>query len=111
MHTSGREAHSAAPLGRRLLELKVLGMEGPEGTGSLEQDEQRLAELPGADAGSGSGGGDGGQQRLRAALVYRMGQKRLARAWLVRAKAELQGLLALLRDMDDRLAGLERAKA
>eukprot|EP00198_Chlamydomonas_reinhardtii_P011708 XP_001701045.1 predicted protein [Chlamydomonas reinhardtii] len=47
---------------------------------------------------------------LRAALVYRMGQKQLARAWLVRAKAELTNLLALMRDMETRRSSLERAK-
>lgn len=38
-------------------------------------------------------------RRLRAALVYRMGQKQLARTWLIRAKGELRNLVALMRDM------------
>ncbi|PNW80530.1 hypothetical protein CHLRE_07g321200v5 [Chlamydomonas reinhardtii] len=114
----------------RLLEIKVLELEGAEGTGSLEQDEQLLARLDAQAAASLAEDAPGKlvyppapkqqqqhkereherTRRLRAALVYRMGQKQLARAWLVRAKAELTNLLALMRDMETRCSSLERAK-
>ncbi|KAG2450452.1 hypothetical protein HYH02_004954 [Chlamydomonas schloesseri] len=119
----------------RLLEIKVVELEGEaEGTGSLEQDEALFARLDAEAAASLDKDAPGklvypqppgeqqqqqqqqqqqGQERkrrLRAALVYRMGQKQLARAWLVRAKAELTNLLALMRDMEARCSSLERAK-
>ncbi|GLC33172.1 hypothetical protein PLESTB_000362900 [Pleodorina starrii] len=103
----------------RLLEIKVTELEGSEGTGSLEDDERLLASMaqqqqqqPAGQPVAGQQPHDGGhgQRRLRAALVYRMGQKRLGRAWLVRAKGELTTLLALMRDMQSRQDALERAK-
>ncbi|GFR47156.1 hypothetical protein Agub_g8847, partial [Astrephomene gubernaculifera] len=108
----------------RLLELKVVDLEGSEGTGSLEADEELLRSLDQATsapllaAPSGAPAAAATQQReeqqqrqrrLRAALVYRMGQKQLARAWLVRAKAELRGLMAVMREMQARQEALERA--
>ncbi|KAG2440994.1 hypothetical protein HXX76_003847 [Chlamydomonas incerta] len=111
----------------RLLEIKVVELEGVVGTGSLEQDEQLFARLDAEAAASLAEDAPGKlvyprapeqqpkqeqerTRRLRAALVYRMGQKQLARAWLVRAKAELTNLLALMRDMEARCSSLERAK-
>lgn len=83
----------------RLLELKVLELEGVEsGTGSLENDERLMMR-------SGEGGGRGGEEALllsgreRMALVYRMGQKRLAREYLDYGKELLEremGYLASL---------------
>lgn len=108
----------------RLLEIKVVELEGEEGTGPLEQDEQLLAQLDAQDAAassssssSGSSQGSGASEaaedvrrrRLRAAVVYRAGQKRLARAWLVRAKGELTRLLALMREMQGRQEAMDRA--
>jgi hypothetical protein len=70
----------------RLLELKVLELEGEtEGTGPLEADATRLET-------------DGPRLApwLRACLVYRAGQKALARAYLGAARAELQATLRAL---------------
>ena len=70
----------------RLLEVQVVQLEGAdEGTGPLEADEARLAE-------------DGHKLApwLRGVLVYRAGQKRLARAYLEAARAELQETLRRL---------------
>jgi hypothetical protein len=81
----------------RLLEAKVAELESSEtGTGSLAADE-RLLEAS-AEASAEGGGGGGGAQGLRvvlspaqrAALVYRVGQKRLARGYQLYAA----GLLA-----------------
>ncbi|KXZ56254.1 hypothetical protein GPECTOR_1g221 [Gonium pectorale] len=95
----------------RLLELKVLDLEGAEGTGTLEEDERLLRAMNSAGAGAAEGPAAAApsERRLRAALVYRIGQKQLARAWLVRAKGELANLLALMRDMQSRQDALERA--
>lgn len=102
----------------------MVELEGEEGTGPLEQDEQLLAQLDAQDAAassssssSGSSQGSGASEaaedvrrrRLRAAVVYRAGQKRLARAWLVRAKGELTRLLALMREMQGRQEAMDRA--
>ncbi|EFJ47486.1 hypothetical protein VOLCADRAFT_91853 [Volvox carteri f. nagariensis] len=111
----------------RLLEIKATELEGSEGTGPLEEDERLLQTLAQPTAPSATGGAAGAaagtasataaaqqqeaeqrERRLRAALVYRVGQKRLARAWLVRAKGELQNMLALMRDMQFRQDVLER---
>ncbi|GBF87660.1 hypothetical protein Rsub_00371 [Raphidocelis subcapitata] len=71
----------------RLLELRVLALEGDEeGTGPLEADEARLA----AD-------GPLLAPWLRACLLYRMGQKALARAYLAAARHELQDTMRALR--------------
>ena len=80
----------------RLLELKAAELEGvEEGTGSLAADERLLQALDGAppapQSGAGAGAGGGGLSAAqRAALEYRVGQKRLARQWLAHAS----GLLA-----------------
>lgn len=71
----------------RLLELRVLALEGDEeGTGPLEADEARLAS-------------DGARLApwLRACLLYRLGQKALARAYLSAARRELQDTMRALR--------------
>lgn len=106
----------------RLLEVKVLELESEEeGTGPLERDELQLQSIKAAAAASAGGSKRAGAQgapgapapaerRRHACLVYRSGQKRLARAWLVRAKAELQGLLRVMAGMQDRIAALERAR-
>ncbi|KAL4859907.1 Mannan endo-1 [Chlorella vulgaris] len=70
----------------RLLELKVAEMEGVEdGTGPLEQDEELLkaASLL--------------SRNQRHALIYRIGQKRLARAFLLDCRARLQQEMQRLR--------------
>ncbi len=90
----------------RLLELQVLELEGDEeGTGPLEADEARLAEEP-----------DRLAPWLRACLLYRAGQKRLARLYLAAARGELQGTLRALRAAVDaeeaeRERGEERRRA
>ncbi len=101
----------------RLLEVRVLELESEEGTGPLERDELALAaSKAAAAAAAAAGGGEGaGQQqqaarRRHACLVYRAGQKRLAREWLVRSKAELTELLRVMACMHDRAAALERAQ-
>lgn len=71
----------------RLLELKMISMEGPEGTGALEADLQQMQEQE--------------QQRreaakpswLRHCLHYRAGQKALVRGYLTEGRAELQDTL------------------
>ncbi len=83
-----------------------MDLEGAEGTGTLEEDERLLQGMDAAPAGPSPR-----ERRLRAVLVYRIGQKRLARAWLVRTKGELGNLLALMRDMQSRQDSLERAAA
>ena len=57
----------------------------PAGTGLLEQDEQLLA-----------GAGEALSRNQRHAVVYRIGQKQLARAYLVQAKQLLQQQMAHL---------------
>ncbi|PNH11104.1 hypothetical protein TSOC_002092 [Tetrabaena socialis] len=109
----------------RLLEVKVVELEGEEGTGPLEADEQLLQQLDQAAEPASSTSGAAladnvtsaqqakqqqQQRRLHSALVYRMGQKELARAWLVRAKGELRSILALMRDMQSRQESLERSQ-
>jgi hypothetical protein len=76
----------------RLLELKVLELEGEEsGTGPLERDTARLEGAEGARL----------APWLRACLSYRAGQKALARGYLAAARAELQATLrALQRAVD-----------
>ncbi|PRW58784.1 ribulose-1,5 bisphosphate carboxylase oxygenase large subunit N- chloroplastic isoform X1 [Chlorella sorokiniana] len=70
----------------RLLELKALEMEdGVEGTGPLEADQELLAAA-----------GEALPRNQRHALLYRMGQKALARAYLVHAKKLLQREMAHL---------------
>ena len=101
----------------RLLELQLLGLEGPEGTGPLEDDLSKLAHLDKQQqqkqqgeegegmggAGGGwqggervPGGGGGGVEWLRSCLLYRSGQKELVRGYLIRARAELSSTMALL---------------
>jgi hypothetical protein len=111
----------------RLLELQLLELEGPEGTGPLEEDLEKLAQFEeqqrqqgveaegkggaaaaaavGDDDGEGwglrgeggmSGGGGEGMEWLRSCVLYRAGQKELARGYLVRARAELSSTMALL---------------
>jgi hypothetical protein len=72
----------------RLLELQAARLEGAdEGSGPLEDD---LAALRG-------GGGDSELPSWRrACVVYRAGQKALVRAYLVRARRELQDTLGEL---------------
>lgn len=89
----------------RLLELKMIAMEGEEGTGSLESD---LVQLAAADAteqqqhagSNGCGTGDNGSNGLpvwkRNCLLYRAGQKALVRSYITAARAELQDTLAEL---------------
>ncbi len=66
---------------RRLLEIKMAELEGPQGTGALEQDEQLLAQDSTAQDGAAAL-----PHRLRCAVVYRAGQKRIIRAHLVGAR-------------------------
>jgi hypothetical protein len=104
----------------RLLELKLIAMEGDEGTGPLESDLQQLAAADaaarrlggssgsngsnGSSAGSSAGGslawGDAGSGGLpawkRHCLLYRSGQKALVRSHIAAARAELQSTLAEL---------------
>lgn len=70
----------------RLLELRVLELEAEEeGTGPLEADEARLVEGAGKLA-----------PWLSSCLLYRVGQKRLARGYLAVARRELQTTLGAL---------------
>lgn len=70
----------------RLLELKAAEMESPEaGTGPLEQDEQLLAAAGAALT-----------LNQTHCLLYRIGQKRLGRAYLAHAKRLLQQEMATL---------------
>ncbi len=95
----------------RLLEIKLVEMEGKEqGTGSLEDDERLLAaharavqQQPGA-----SSQGWLPFRRL-CAVVYRAGQKRVVRAHLVGARQELKEVMALLARAQDAQADLSRA--
>jgi hypothetical protein len=97
----------------RLLELKLIAMEGDEGTGPLESDLQQLAAADaaaaagqrlggsnGSNAGSspswGDAGGDGLPAWKRHCLLYRAGQKALVRSYITAARAELQSTLAEL---------------
>ena len=71
----------------QLLEKEVLEMEGEEeGTGSLERDEQLAAVASGALS-----------PNQRHALLYRIGQKRLGRAYLVHARRLMQGEMERMR--------------
>lgn len=73
----------------RLLELKVHELESSEsGTGGIEIDEKLLAEAQGMS------------QRQRAALVYRLGQKWLARQYLLYTNALLQQEMRHLRALE-----------
>jgi len=107
----------------RLLELQLLRLEGPEGTGPLEQDEQLLQQLLDQVASSSGGSTDTGKtgrtptaaaaagvgaQRaagaasaagdawLRSCVAYRVGQKQLVRGYLRHATAELNDTMAAL---------------
>jgi hypothetical protein len=94
----------------RLLELKLIAMEGEDGTGPLEEDIQQLAAAAAAAAEqqrqSGSrggvwGGSEGGEGASvpawkRACLLYRSGQKALVRSYINAARAELQDTLTEL---------------
>lgn len=75
----------------RLLELKLLELEGEEGTGSLDGDEVLLKQHK------------DGQLRLPdwqyACVVYRAGQKQLVRGYLVHAKQHLQHTLEELQKL------------
>lgn len=70
----------------RLLELKMIAMEGEEGTGSLEADLQQL----------GNAADDGSAAWRRHCLLYRAGQKALVRSYITAARSELQDTLAEL---------------
>ena len=83
----------------RLLELKVLELEGMEsGTGSLENDERlMMRSVTGEEGGGEEGALLSGRERM--ALVYRIGQKKLAREYLDYGKELLEremGYLASL---------------
>jgi hypothetical protein len=85
----------------RLLELKVVELEGEEeGTGPLEGDEVRLEEQ----------GGGRLAPWLRSCLLYRAGQKRLARGWLAAARRELQETLGALRAAEEAERGTGEAE-
>jgi hypothetical protein len=100
----------------RLLELQLLRLEGPEGTGPLEGDEQLLQQLV-EQAGGGGGGSAGTGQKgvpataaaaagaaagggadawLRSCVAYRVGQKQLVRGYLRHATSELNDTMAAL---------------
>jgi hypothetical protein len=71
----------------RLLELKIRELEGSEhGSGSLESDEKLLEQAKGSL-----------NAQQRAALIYRSGQKRLARQYLLYGNALLQQEMRHLR--------------
>eukprot|EP00887_Chlorella_sp_A99_P000944 scaffold5.g944.t1 len=75
----------------RLLELKVAGQEGEEkGTGTLEDDEALLARA-----------GDALPLNQRHALVYRIGQKRLARSYLAHSSRLLQAEMERMARLQD----------
>lgn len=79
----------------RLLELKVRELEGgEEGTGLVEKDESLLSH-------EGKGSEGGLSVRQRAAVVYRLGQKKLARKYLLYANALLQQEMRHLKDLTD----------
>lgn len=89
----------------RLLELKMITMEGEEGTGPLETDLQLLVAADAAAESAGSSGSDsssawGDPGALptwkRHCLLYRAGQKALVRSYITAARAELQDTLAEL---------------
>jgi hypothetical protein len=85
----------------RLLELKMIHLEGDEGTGPLETDLQLLATADAAAEQAGSSGawGDAGSALptwKRHCLLYRAGQKALVRSYITAARAELQDTLAEL---------------
>jgi hypothetical protein len=78
----------------RLLELKLIAMEGEDGTGPLEEDLQQLAAA--AAGGSKQQSGASLPAWKHACLLYRSGQKALARLYINAARAELQETLAEL---------------
>jgi hypothetical protein len=90
----------------RLLELKMLQMEGDKGTGPLETDLQLLATADATAEQAGSSGsdsnstwGDAGSALptwKRHCLLYRAGQKALVRSYITATRAELQDTLAEL---------------
>lgn len=100
----------------RLLELKMIAMEGDEGTGPLENDLRELAEADAAAAAArqtlrassssdsnGSSWADEGAGGMpvwrRHCLLYRAGQKALVRSFITAARAELQETLKLLQGL------------
>jgi hypothetical protein len=74
--------------------VKVVQLEGSEGTGPLEQDEQLLSSASPVSASDLS-------PAQHAAVVYRSGQKRLVRAWLMRSRDELQAVLKLMEGVSE----------
>jgi hypothetical protein len=111
---AGRRDAAAAALARsglrmalltalaRLLEAAVDEMEGSSsGTGSLEADVALLEAAGNDDNNDDNNGGASAAlpPRVRAAVVYRAGQKRLARAWLARADALLAREMRHLRGL------------
>ena len=103
----GGDSYAALTCMYKLMQAVVRRLEHPEeGTGPLENDLALLARNrkekgaafgqgmgggkgEGEDEGEGEGEGEGLGAGERACVVYRMGQKRIARAFLARASAEL----------------------
>lgn len=94
----------------RLLELKMIAMEGGEGTGPLENDLRELAEADAAAAtrqmrrASSSSDSEGSNKAdedawRRHCLLYRAGQKALVRSFITATRAELQETLKLLQGL------------
>lgn len=82
----------------RLLELKVTELESStEGTGSLERDEQLLSPTHRGKL----------SDIQKHAVVYRLGQKRLARAYLLHVSRLLQEEMKVLSGLQGRLEQLE----
>lgn len=90
----------------RLLEMRVAELESnSEGTGSLERDEALLAAADKNLSASVSSAHQ--QQQLskvqRNGLVYRIGQKRLARAYLMHVSNLLQREMKVLSRLQEQL--------
>jgi hypothetical protein len=89
----------------RLLELKMVEMEGEGGTGSLESDLQQMADAAARENNSGNGAGTAAQLDgslptwQRNCVLYRAGQKALVRSYITAARVELQTTLAELQSL------------
>ncbi|WIA21903.1 hypothetical protein OEZ85_004272 [Tetradesmus obliquus] len=82
----------------RLLELKLIQMEGEEGTGPLEDDLRLLQEADSAQQAHKAHAAAAAEMPswLRHCLLYRSGQKQLVRQYLKAGRRELQDTLAEL---------------
>ncbi len=78
----------------KLVEYKVLELEGrDDGTGPLENDQQLLEELEDAAA---AGAGPAVSHRMLDALRYRVAQKQIAREYLRLGREALQQVMVVL---------------